>query len=80
MSNTLLQLTPPSYVLKMFIMNKSSCLKADSNPNYQELVKMFKEKVESHNSKVRDSKYADSGFDLIIQNTKMVTPKIAYQM
>lgn len=66
MSNTLLQLTPPSYVLKMFIMNKSSCLKADSNPNYQELVKMFKEKVEAHNSKVRDSKYADSGFDLMI--------------
>ena len=58
--------SPSSYVLKMFIMNKSSCLKADSNPNYQELVKMYKEKVEAHNSKVRDSKYADSGFDLMI--------------
>lgn len=58
--------SPSSYVLKMFIMNKSSSLKADSNPNYQELVKMYKEKVESHNSKVRDSKYADSGFDLLI--------------
>jgi dUTP pyrophosphatase len=50
----------------MFIMNKSSSLKADSNPNYQELVKMYKEKVESHNNKVCDSKYADSGFDLMI--------------
>ena len=58
--------SPSSYVLKMLVMNKSSCLKADSNPNYQELVKMFKEKVEVHNSKVRDSKYADSGFDLLI--------------
>lgn len=58
--------SPSSYVLKMFIMNKSSCLKTDSNPNYQELVKMFKEKVEAHNKKVRDSKYADSGFDLLI--------------
>ena len=58
--------SPSSYVLKMLVMNKSSCLKADSNPNYQELVKMFKEKVEAHNSKVRDSKYADSGFDLMI--------------
>lgn len=58
--------SPSSYVLKMLVMNKSSCLKADSNPNYQELVKMYKEKVEAHNSKVRDSKYADSGFDLLI--------------
>jgi len=56
----------PSYVVKLFIVNKSSCLKADSNPNYQELVKMYKEKVESHNNKVCDSKYADSGFDLLI--------------
>ena len=32
----------PSYVVKLFIVNKSSCLKADSNPNYQELVKMYK--------------------------------------
>ena len=50
----------------MMVMNKSSFLKVDSNPNYQELVKVYKEKVEAHNSKVRDSKYADSGFDLII--------------
>jgi dUTP pyrophosphatase len=47
-------------------MNKSSCLKADSNPNYQELVKIYKEKVEAHNNKVRESQYADSGFDLLI--------------
>jgi len=58
--------SPSSYVLKMMVMNKSSFLKVDSNPNYQELVKVYKEKVEAHNSKVRDSKYADSGFDLII--------------
>ena len=58
--------SPSSYVLKMLVMNKSSSLKADSNPNYQELVKTYKEKVEAHNSKVRDSKYADSGFDLMI--------------
>lgn len=58
--------SPSSYVLKMLVMNKSSSLKADSNPNYQELVKVYKEKVEAHNNKVRDSKYADSGFDLMI--------------
>jgi dUTPase len=58
--------SPSSYVLKMMVMNKSSFLKVDSNPNYQELVKVYKEKVEAHNSKVRDSKYADSGFDLMI--------------
>ena len=56
----------PSYVVKLFIVNKSSCLKADSNPNYQELVKMYKEKVEAHNNKVCDSQHADSGFDLLI--------------
>ena len=54
------------YLLKLFISNKSSCLKADSNPNYQELVKLYKEKVEAHNKKVRESQYADSGFDLLI--------------
>ena len=58
--------SPSSYVLKMLVMNKSSSLKADSNPNYQELVKTYKEKVEAHNSKVRESQYADSGFDLMI--------------
>jgi dUTPase len=54
------------YLLKLFIENKSSCLKADSNPNYDELVKVYKEKVEAHNKKVRESQYADSGFDLLI--------------
>ncbi len=54
------------YLLKLFISNKSSCLKVDSNPNYQELVKLYKEKVEAHNKKVRESQYADSGFDLLI--------------
>ena len=56
------------YLLKLFIENKSSCLKtdSDSNPNYDELVKAYKEKVEAHNKKVRESQYADSGFDLLI--------------
>ena len=55
-----------SYILKMFIMNKSSCLKTSSNPNYEEVVKAYKEKVEAHNKKVRESQYVDSGFDLLI--------------
>jgi dUTPase len=54
------------YLLKLFIENKSSCLKTDSNPNYDKLVKMYKEKVEAHNNKVHESQYADSGFDLLI--------------
>jgi dUTP pyrophosphatase len=59
---------PPSYILKMFIMKKSSCLKTDSNSNqnYEEIVKAYNEKVKAHNKKVRESQYADSGFDLII--------------
>lgn len=59
---------PPSYLLKMFIMNKStsSCMAADSNEKYEETVKMYKEKVEAHNNKVREFHYADSGFDLLI--------------
>jgi len=57
----------PSYLLKMFIMNKSasSCI-TDSNKTYEETVEMYKEKVEAHNNKVRESHYADSGFDLLI--------------
>jgi len=47
-------------------MNKSSYLKTNSNPKYEEIVKMYKEKVETHNNKVRESQYADSGFDLLI--------------
>ena len=58
--------TPPVYILQMLILNKSSCLKADSNPNYHETIKIYKEKVEAHNSKVRESQYSDSGFDLLI--------------
>ena len=54
------------YLLKLYIVNKSSCLKIDSNRNYQELVKMYKEKIEAHNTKVCESHYADSGFDLLI--------------
>lgn len=56
----------PSYVLKLFIVNKSSCLKTNLNQNYEELVNAYKEKVEAHNKKVRESQYADSGFDLLI--------------
>jgi hypothetical protein len=50
----------------MFIMKKSSCLKTYSNPNYEEIVIMYNEKVQAHNKKVRESQYADSGFDLMI--------------
>lgn len=59
-------MSSPSYILKMFVMNKSSCFKTDSNSNYEEIVKAYKEKVEVHNNKVRESQYADSGFDLLI--------------
>lgn len=59
-------LSSHSYVLKMFVMNKSSCLKTDSNQNYEEIVKAYKEKVEAHNKKISESQYADSGFDLLI--------------
>ena len=57
--------SPPSYILKMFIMNKSCCMK-NPNPKYEEIVKMYEEKVEAHNKKVFDSEYPDSGFDLFI--------------
>ena len=53
------------YLLRMFIMNKSSCM-TGVNENYEEIVKMYKEKTEAHNNKVRESRYADSGFDLLI--------------
>ena len=49
----------------MFIINKSSCM-TGVNENYEEIVKMYKEKTEVHNNKVRESRYADSGFDLLI--------------
>lgn len=54
-----------SYLLRMFIMNKSSCM-TGVNENYEEIVKIYKEKMEAHNNKVRESRYADSGFDLLI--------------
>jgi hypothetical protein len=47
------------YLLEIFIMR-------ESNPYYETLVKLYAEKVEAHNDKVRNSKYADSGFDLLI--------------
>jgi hypothetical protein len=46
-------------------MNKSSYM-TGVNEYYEEIVKMYKEKTEAHNHKVRESRYADSGFDLLI--------------
>ena len=70
MSNSIESSSSPSsssspYLLRMFIMNKSSCM-TGVNENYEEIVKMYKEKTEAHNHKVRESRYADSGFDLLI--------------
>lgn len=56
---------PPRYVLKIFIMKQSSCM-TEPNANYNELVKMYQEKVDSHNEKIYQSLYPDSGFDLLI--------------
>jgi hypothetical protein len=55
----------PSRVLKLFIMKQSSSM-TNPNPNYDKLVKMYKEKVEAHNTKIYESEYPDSGFDLLI--------------
>jgi len=55
-----------SYILLLFVINKPSCLKTESNVNYHELVKAYKEKAEAHNKKVRNSEHVDSGFDLFI--------------
>ena len=55
----------PSYILKLFIIKQPSCIKAP-NPYYDELVKTYKEKVEAHNTKIYESQYPDSGFDLFI--------------
>ena len=55
----------PSYILKLFIMKQSSCMK-EPRPYYDELVKTYKEKVEAHNTKIYESQYPDSGFDLFI--------------
>ena len=68
MSNSIessLSSSSSTYLLRMFIMNKSSCM-TGVNENYEEIVKMYKEKTEAHNHKVRESRYADSGFDLLI--------------
>jgi len=37
---------------------------ASADKKHAELVKLYKEKVETHNKKVRESKFPDSGFDL----------------
>ena len=58
-------LKPPAYILKMFIMKQSTCAKIPT-PKYEELVKMYEDKVEIHNNKIYDSQYPDSGFDLFI--------------
>ena len=58
-------LNPPAYILKMFIMKQSTCA-TSATPKYEELVKMYEDKVNLHNKQVYDSMYPDSGFDLFI--------------
>jgi dUTP pyrophosphatase len=55
----------PSYILKLFIMKQSSSM-TNPNSNYDKLVETYKEKVEAHNTKIYESQYPDSGFDLFI--------------
>ena len=59
------RLSPPAYIFKMFIMKQSTCASVPTS-KYDELVKMYEDKVEQHNQKVYDSQYPDSGFDLFI--------------
>lgn len=59
------RLTPPAYILKMFIMKQSTGASVPTS-KYDELVKMYEDKVEEHNQKVYGSQYPDSGFDLFI--------------
>jgi len=59
------RLSPPAYILKMFIMKQSTGASVPTS-KYDELVKMYEDKVEQHNQKVYDSQYPDSGFDLFI--------------
>jgi dUTP pyrophosphatase len=59
------RLTPPEYILKMFIMKQSTGASVPTS-KYDELVKMYEDKVEEHNQKVYGSQYPDSGFDLFI--------------
>lgn len=58
-------LSPPAYILKMFIMKQSTGASVPTS-KYDELVKMYEDKVEEHNKKVYGSQYPDSGFDLFI--------------
>jgi dUTPase len=58
-------LNPPAYILKMFIMKQSTCA-TSVTPKYEELVKMYEDKVNLHNKQVYGSMYPDSGFDLFI--------------
>ena len=58
------RLTPPEYILKMFIMKQSTGASVPTS-KYDELVKMYEDKVEEHNQKVYGSQYPDSGFDLL---------------
>jgi dUTP pyrophosphatase len=45
---------------------KQSMHTTSANPKYEDIVKVYEEKVESHNKKIFDSIYPDSGFDLFI--------------
>lgn len=58
-------ITPPSYILKIFIMKQSTSM-TEPNSKYDDLVKIYQEKVETHNTKLHESQYPDSGFDLFI--------------
>ncbi len=50
------RLTPPEYILKMFIMKQSTGASVPTS-KYDELVKMYEDKVEEHNQKVYGSQY-----------------------
>ena len=50
----------PKYTMDMFIMKHPQ----QSTEKYTEIVNLYKEKVATHNKKVCESKYPDSGFDL----------------
>jgi dUTPase len=52
------------YTLDLFIMRHPSM----TDEKYAELVKIYTEKTASHNKKVAESTYPDSGFDLLIPN------------
>ena len=59
------RLSPPAYILKMFIMKQSTGASVPTS-KYDELVKTYEDKVEEHNQKIYGSQYPDSGFDLFI--------------